>query len=353
MLLILCNILVQPHLSQIRYISTTLAQMNAGKHIKVELKDDIAVLRIDSPNAKVNTLSRELFPEFTSAFNEVSKNDKVKGIVLISGKTTGFIAGADIKMIESCKTEDEIYQLSRMGQQVFNEMEKSKKPIVSAIMGPCLGGGFEVALASHYRIAVNDSKTVVGLPEVKLGLLPGSGGTQRLPRLIGIPGSLDIALTGKMVKAKKAKSLGIVDVLVEPLGPGLAAPEQGTLQYLEEVAVNITRNLSKTGIPQKKKSFVAKLTDKAFETEFIRNYVFNKAKSTVMGQTKGLYPAPLKIIDVIRTGVEKGPEAGYEAEARGFAQLGMTNESKALINIFHGHTQCKKNRFGAPKAETK
>lgn len=95
------------------------------------------------------------------------------------------------------------------------------------------------------------------------------------------------------------------------------------------------------------------MTDKAFEYDFIRNYVFNQAKAKVMAQTKGLYPAPLKILEVIKTGIEKGPEAGYEAEAKGFAELGVTNESKALINLFHGHTACKKNRFGAPKIEAK
>ena len=116
--------------------------------------------------------------------NEINKNESIKGAVIISGKTTGFIAGADINMIESCKSKEEVYELSKAGQKIFSEMEKSHKPIVSAIMGPCLGGGFEVALATHYRIAVNDNKTVVGLPEVKLGLLPGSGGTQRLPRLV-------------------------------------------------------------------------------------------------------------------------------------------------------------------------
>lgn len=182
-----------------------------------------------------------MFPEFTSAFEEVNKNDKVKGVVLISGKTSGFIAGADIKMIESCKTSEEIYELSKLGQKIFFDIEKSKKPVVSAIMGPCLGGGLEVALASHYRIAVNDNKTVVGLPEVKLGLLPGSGGTQRLPRLVSVPDALDMTLTGKMVKAKKAKSIGIVDLLVEPLGPGTTSPEARTLEYLESVAVQVTR----------------------------------------------------------------------------------------------------------------
>lgn len=339
---------------QLRYISTTLNPMTERKHIQLNYKDDIAVIKIDTPNAKVNTLSREMFPEFTSALEEVNKNEKCRGVVLISGKTSGFIAGADIKMIEACKTQDEIYQLARSGQKIFFDIEKSKKPIVSAIMGPCLGGGFEVALASHYRIAVNDNKTVVGLPEVKLGLLPGSGGTQRLPRLVAVPDALDMALTGKMVKAKKAKSMGIVDLLVEPLGPGTAAPETRTLEYLEEVAIQVTKKLAQQGgVKPKKKALVRDLTDKAFQYQFVRDYVFNQVKSKVIGQTKGLYPAPLKILEVIKTGLEKGPDAGYEAEARGFAELGMTNESKALINLFHGHTSCKKNRFGSPQVDVK
>lgn len=125
-----------------------------------------------------------MFPEFVAAFNEVNANDKVRGLVLISGKTSGFIAGADIKMIESCKSKEEIYELAKSGHKVMFDIEKCQKPVVAAIMGPALGGGLEIALASHYRIAVNDSKTVVGLPEVKLGLLPGGGGTQRLPRLV-------------------------------------------------------------------------------------------------------------------------------------------------------------------------
>jgi enoyl-CoA hydratase/long-chain 3-hydroxyacyl-CoA dehydrogenase len=95
------------------------------------------------------------------------------------------------------------------------------------------------------------------------------------------------------------------------------------------------------------------LTDKAFEFDFVRNYVFSQARAKVMSQTQGLYPAPLRILDVIRTGIEKGAQAGYEAEAMGFAELGMTNESKALISLFHGHTNCKKSRFGKPKQEVK
>lgn len=326
----------------------------ARKQIHVTIHEDVAVLKFDDPSAKVNTLNSELMPEFLAAFDEASKNDKVKSIVFISGKTSGFIAGADVNMIQAAKSEEEIYKMSRECQKMLDVLEKSKKPVVSAIMGTALGGGLEVALASHYRIAVDDNKTVVGLPEVKLGLLPGGGGTQRLPKLISLPDVLDMTLTGKFVKAKKAKSLGIIDLLVPSLGPGLENPELSTLHHLESIAISTARKLGETGIPKKpKKSFVQDLTARAFEYEFVRDYVFKQARAKVIGQTKGLYPAPLKILDVIKTGLDKGAEAGYEAEARGFAQLGMTNESKALIGLFQSHTQCKKSRFEKPKLEAK
>ncbi len=175
-----------PSALQSRYIATSMANMSDKKYIEMKLKGDIAVIKIDIKSAKQNTLNREMLPEFASAFEEATKNDKVKGIVVISGKTNSFIAGADVNMIQSCKTKDEVYQIAREGQRIMGNMEASQKPVVAAIMGSCLGGGLEVALATHYRVAVNDSKTVLGLPEVKLGLLPGSGGTQRLPRLVCI-----------------------------------------------------------------------------------------------------------------------------------------------------------------------
>jgi enoyl-CoA hydratase / long-chain 3-hydroxyacyl-CoA dehydrogenase len=290
-----------------------------------------------------------MMPEFDSAFQEAQNNNAVKSIVLISGKTSGFIAGADINMIQACKTKEEVLKLSKSGQEMFDRMEKSTKPIISALMGPALGGGFEVALASHYRIAVNDNKTVVGLPEVMLGLLPGSGGTQRLPKLVSAPEALDMALTGKSIKAKKAKSMGLVDLLVDPIGPGLKSGEERTLEYLEEVAIKQAKKIAANPLKPKKHSQQRRLTDYALSFGIVRDYVFKKAKDTVIGKTKGLYPAPLKIIDVIKTGLEKGPKAGYEAEAQGFAELAMTSESKSLINIFQGNTACKKNRFGNPK----
>ena len=148
-----------------------------------EIKDGIAVIRFNSPNARVNSLSRELMKDAEEVFNEVSKSSAA-GAVLISGKPDCFIAGADITMLEKCTSAKEIEELARSGHVFLNRLANSPKPIVTAIMGSCLGGGLEVALATQYRIAVKDKKTNLGLPEVMLGLLPGGGGTQRLPQLV-------------------------------------------------------------------------------------------------------------------------------------------------------------------------
>lgn len=127
---------------------------------------------------------------------------------------------------------------------MLNKIADSSKPVVAAIMGPALGGGLEVALAAHYRIAVNDKKTTLGLPEVMLGLLPGAGGTQRLPRLVALMEALPMMLQGKHVRASKAKKIGLVDQLVEPLGPGLKPGPERTLEYLEEIAIETAKQLA-------------------------------------------------------------------------------------------------------------
>ena len=140
-------------------------------------------MKFNTPNARVNSLSREVMKDAEEVFNEISASSAA-GVVLISGKPDCFIAGADISMLEKCKSAQEIEELSRGGHVFLNRLANSPKPVVTAIMGSCLGGGLEVALATHYRIAVKDKKTSLGLPEVMLGLLPGGGGTQRLPRLV-------------------------------------------------------------------------------------------------------------------------------------------------------------------------
>lgn len=321
-------------------------------HVNYEVKSDVAVVRFNTPNSKVNTLSQKLQSEFTDVMNEVWANDAVRSIVLISSKPGCFIAGADINMIEECKTAEEVVRLSQDGQKMFEKIEGSAKPIVAAINGSCLGGGLEVAIACHYRIATKDRKTVLGTPEVMLGLLPGAGGTQRLPKMIGLPNALDIMLTGKNIRADKAKKMGLVDHLVSPLGPGLKTPEERTVEYLEEVAITCARGIANKEISLKKdKKLFDKVQSWAMKFPFIRQQIYKMVEKKVMTQTKGLYPAPLKIIEVVKTGSEQGSDAGYLIESQKFGELAMTNESRALIGLYHGQVECKKNKFGKPQKE--
>lgn len=326
------------------------------KHTRTKIVNDVAVITLDSPNVKVNSLNAEVVSELESAINKVRDDPALRAAVLISGKPGCFIAGADISMLEKCKTREEVREISQSGQRILKGVETMKKPVVAAIMGACLGGGLEVALACHYRIAVKEKKTALGLPEVMLGLLPGSGGTMRLPQLTSIPTALDLELTGKSVRADKAKKLGMVDLLIDPLGPGLTPAENRTMEYLEEVAVKTARQLA-TGqlkVDRTKKGLVDKIMNMALKYDFVKDQIFNKAKGQVMKMTGGLYPAPLKILDVIRTGIDKGEVEGYKAESEGFADLAMTPQSKGLVGLFRGQTECKKNRFGKPekKVET-
>uniref|UniRef100_A0A8C5SPB2 Trifunctional enzyme subunit alpha, mitochondrial n=1 Tax=Laticauda laticaudata TaxID=8630 RepID=A0A8C5SPB2_LATLA len=257
-------------------------------------------------------------------------------------------------MIETCGSSQEIVELSQEGQKMLHNLEKSPKPIVAAISGSCLGGGLEVAIACQYRIATKDKKTVLGTPEMLLGLLPGAGGTQRLPKMVGIPAAFDMMLTGRNIRADRAKKMGLVDQLVDPLGPGIKSPEERTMEYLEEVAIIFAQGLANKTITRKvDKGLIQKVTDYALTIPFIRQQVYKTIEKKVQKQTKGLYPAPLSIIEVVKTGLEQGNEAGYLLESQKFGELGMTPECKALMGLYHGQVQCKKNKFGEPKQPVK
>ncbi|XP_011309184.1 trifunctional enzyme subunit alpha, mitochondrial [Fopius arisanus] len=337
--------------SSLRFLATAAT----NKHTKYKLIDDVAVITLDSPGVKENTLNAELMEEMRTLMGEIENNSAIKSAVIISGKPNSFIAGADISMLQNLKNEEEVYKVSKAGHAIIDRIADSKKPIIAAIKGTCLGGGLEVALACQYRLAVKDKKTVIGLPEVKLGLLPGGGGTQRLPKLIALPDALSLALTGSMLKADKAKKLGIIDLLVDHLGPGLSTPENNTLRYLEETAIKVAKDIANgtLKIDRSPKSLTGQIMNWAFTLDIVKEQIFKKSKEQVLKMTNGLYPAPLKILEVIRVGVDKGSAAGYEAEARGFAHLSQTPQSKGLISLFFGQTACKKNRFGTPKNQVK
>ncbi|CAF3784692.1 unnamed protein product [Adineta steineri] len=318
------------------------------KNLTINYDDCIAIVEFNQENAKVNTLSEGMMNEFVPVFNQLQNNDNIKGIVVISAKPGSFIAGADINMLESAQSRDELYKMSRNGQDIMNRIEQSPKPIIAAIAGSCLGGGFEIALACHYRIALNDKQTKFGVPEVKLGLLPGAGGTQRLLQNLLLPDALDLLLTGREIQAKKAKTMGLVDILVQSIGTDLE-----NMEYLYSFAVQKAKQLIVQRPSKRQYGLIENIKSKIMLNSHVRNYILSQAEAKVMAQTQGLYPAPLRILNVIKQTLDHGTQAGLNAEAEAFADLGMTNESKALISLFHGRTECKKNKFGKLNREIK
>jgi len=318
--------------------SSTTASSSA-EIVTVDVNDGIAVLTFDAPGEKQNTLSERSARALKDAFERVERDPAVEGIVLISGKSD-FIAGADIAMLQACTSASQAETLSRDMQQQLLRIEQSKKPVVAAIHGACLGGGLEVALACHWRLATDSPKTTLALPEMMLGLLPGGGGTQRLPRLIGLQAALDLLLTGKNVRAGKAKKLGLVDQVTIPWG-------------LKDAAVTTCKRLVKGELKRVDRKDRLDAQGKVLEAALEENaagraVVFRQARATVMDKTMGLYPAPLAILDVVEHGLTHGLDAGYAIESKRFGELAMTTEAASLMHLFFGQTSLKKNRYGKP-----
>ena len=287
--------------------------------------DGIAILWIDCPGKKVNTLSLSLLPQFESVFADLQKNSAIKGLIIASGKDTGFIAGADLDDLGQVKTAQDGEKISKQGQDAMNKLAALKIPTVAAIHGEALGGGLELALACKARVCSEHKKTKLALPEVMLGLLPGAGGTVRLPKLIGLANALDMMLTGKNIRAAKALKMGLVT---------LAVPQN----QLMDAAKKLARDLAFGKGPKKPKpKFAEEVQGLLLEGNPLgRRIVLHEARKKVMAQSHGLYPAPLKILDVIGKGT-------YEAEAAGFGELLLTPESAGLRHLFHSITALKKD----------
>ncbi|ARD23055.1 fatty acid oxidation complex subunit alpha FadJ [Shewanella japonica] len=296
-------------------------------------EDGIAVLTMDVPGETMNTLKAEFGPEISEILAEIKHDASVKGLVVISGKADSFVAGADISMLDACTSVAAAKELSQQGHVVFNELENLSIPVVAAINGACLGGGLELALACHLRVCTDDKKTIMGVPEVQLGLLPGGGGTQRLPRKVGITTALDMMLTGKQIRPKQALKMALVDdVVPEPI--------------LLETAISMAKK-GKSAAKVAKKSALNKVLE---STSATRDIIFDQAAKQVLKKTQGNYPAPAKIIDCVKQGMNKGMIKGLEVEASHFAELVMSSESEALRSIFFATTEMKKET-GADGAE--
>nr|XP_061798001.1 fatty acid oxidation complex subunit alpha-like [Nerophis lumbriciformis] len=309
-------------------------------------EDGVGVIVIDIPGKKQNTLEERFKEEFLAVRAEIERSD-LKAVVIISAKDSSFIAGADIEMIKKIKNGAQATEGAQELQRAFDEFEASKIPYVAAIHGACLGGGLELALACRARIATDDRKTKLGLPEVQLGLLPGAGGTQRLPRLVGVEAGLDLLLTGKQLDARRAKKIGLVNEVVPPA-------------ILEEAAAKLALSLAEE---EPDRSIADRLTDftdpKALRELALaknpagRNIVFSQAEKTLEKKAGPHYPAPYKILEVVKYGLEKGMKKGLQKEAEAFGELVMTDVSRRLIEIFFATAALKKDdgtRAGNVKA---
>ena len=295
----------------------------------VEHDGRLAVLTFDLPNEPVNTLTRSVGVELLDRLADLRADDSVGAIVLISGKPGVFIAGADVKDFAALESAEGARRLSSEGQRLMNEIAASKKPVVAAIHGACLGGGLELVMAAHYRVASDAPATKLGLPEVKLGIIPGAGGCQRLPRMVGLRAALDLILTGRSLTPARAKRMGLVDEVVP-------------LSILRRVAGEAGTRLAGAWQPPARgaKGIVAFLLEK---NPIGRGLVFRRAKSQVMKRTAGHYPAPLAALEAVRLGLAHGMAAGLEREADLFAELAVGDVSRRLVEIFFATTSLKKD----------
>ena len=297
--------------------------------LSVEVTDGVALITFDLPNESVNKLSRAVKDEFVALVTRLERDTTVQAAVLISGKPDVWIAGADIEEFLQLKTASDAERLSRDGQMLLDSLERLRVPIIAAIHGACLGGGLEAALACRYRIGTDHPKTILGLPEVQLGLIPGAGGTQRLPRRIGLTSALDLILTGKHVRAKKALQLGLIDELVHP-------------SILRSVAIQRAREVAEGRRKSERRGGGVKgvLLD---GNPAGRAIVLRKAREQTLAKSRGHYPALIAAIDVVAAGYDRGVAHGYREESRRFGEMAMTDVSRQLIFLFFATNELKKD----------
>lgn len=296
-----------------------------------EVSPRLAVISIDRPGEKVNTITPDALAAIEAQFADLEATPGLAGIVLISGKPDTFIAGADVEVFATAKDRKEVEAFSRRGHEVLKRIAGARVPIVAAIHGACLGAGLELALACTYRIASDSPKTQLALPEVMLGLFPGGGGVTRLPRLIGVREALDIILTGRNIRARAARKMGLVDQVVaeESLLPAARKAArllaEGKLQPAHHPKGDVVRVLLE-------------------KNPLGRKVVFSQARKTVEKKTYGLYPAPLVAIDLIERGLSLPLDEALAQEPPAFAELAVGPVAQSLVSLFRRSNELKKQQ---------
>ncbi|HZI64755.1 MAG TPA: 3-hydroxyacyl-CoA dehydrogenase NAD-binding domain-containing protein, partial [Thermoanaerobaculia bacterium] len=293
--------------------------------------DRLATLTFDLPGKKVNVFNTETILELEELVAELRSRTDIGALVLLSGKPRTFIAGADVELIARVTDPLEAEEASRLVHAIFAAWEALPFPTFSAVQGTCLGGGTEWSLASTYILVSDRPDVRIGLPETKLGILPGWGGCVRLPRRVGIAAALDMILQGKAVPGKAALKMGLADALV---------PDATFLHHVRDFALERrdTRRPRPHGVDG------TDLKELLLERNALgRRLLFDQVRRKTLEATQGHYPAPLRAIEVVRVGVESGAAAGFAAEARAIGELATSEVAKNLIHVFHLMEEAKKD----------
>lgn len=286
-----------------------------GVALLESLDGGVALLRLGHPDERVITLTPERIESIKKHLQTLRSKPPL-GLVIAGPSLEMFTVGADINLIQEVTDAQLGAKLAKIGQDLFLEIEQLPFPTVAAISGPCVGGGCELVLACKHRIISDSKSSMIGLPETKLGILPGFGGTQRLPRLVGIPKALDIILAGKTLRPKQALSAKLVDEVI---------PGHALIERARKVASGSLR------LPKRALSFQDKIF---FWSRIARSWLKKKAKESIQKETKGYYPAPLAALEMVFYGIENGLEAGYKKEAEELGKLIVSSESKGLVHVF-------------------
>jgi len=283
------------------------------KTIGVEQRDSVAVLTLNNP--PVNQLSKHFVEELAAALQSAYEDDALKAIV-VTGTGKNFIAGADITQIQGIKDRDAVKERAYQGTRFISSLETGPKPIVAAINGNCLGGGLEIAMACHYRVALDGAN--LGQPEVQIGLIPGAGGTQRLPRLIGLRYALEMITMGKPIKSKVAHQRGLVDEVADAdnLIEKAVAAAQRFINGQLNMKARMTRN---------QHHWIPSAAEKKAMMDF--------TKAMVAAQSKG-YVAPMKAVEAIDQGLSYDVDVDLEREVALFADCAVSDVAENLIGIF-------------------
>ncbi|HEV8051652.1 MAG TPA: 3-hydroxyacyl-CoA dehydrogenase NAD-binding domain-containing protein, partial [Parachlamydiaceae bacterium] len=287
--------------------------------------DGVASLVFDLPGEKVNKFTAEVMLELEKVLDEAAQNKNIKIMTISSGKEDIFIAGADLHSFEPIfKDPSQGSKIISTGHRIFNKLENLPFPTVALIQGACLGGGTEMALACTYRVVSDSPKTAIGLPEVTLGIIPGWGGTQRMPRLVGLMEGLPIILGGKSVKANKAAKIKLADAIYAP-----AFFNEGVSQFLKQCLSS--EGARKIKDSRKRHGLSSALLEK---NPIGRAFIFNQAEKDIIKRTKGHYPAPLVALNLIKDTYTLPLKQGLLKEEKSFVD-NLDSKFKNAPNLIH------------------